>query len=110
MKNFIQPGENLTLPAPSDVTSGQLVAVGSIVGVAQATVAAGQPVVLVRRGVFALPKATGQAWTAGTKIYRSADDGTLTTTATGNTLVGAVVEAAAAGDAAGNVLLDGVIR
>jgi len=110
MKNYIQPGEHITLPAPSAVVSGQLLAVGALVGVVQTTVASGVPVVLVRRGVFSLPKATGQAWTAGAKVYLVAADGNLTTTATGNTLVGVAVEPAANGDTVGAVLLDGVIR
>lgn len=33
-KNFVQVGENLTLPVTSDVKSGELVQVGSIVGIA----------------------------------------------------------------------------
>lgn len=110
MKNFIQPGENITLPAPAAVTSGQLVAVGSIIGVAQHDAVAGAPLVLVRRGVFSLPKTADQAWTVGAKAYRVAADGTVSTTASGNTLIGAVAEAAAGTDAAGLVLLDGSIR
>ena len=33
-KNFVQVGENLTLPVKSDVKSGELVQVGKIIGVA----------------------------------------------------------------------------
>lgn len=33
-KNFVQVGENLTLPVNSDVKSGELVQVGNIIGVA----------------------------------------------------------------------------
>lgn len=33
-KNFVQVGENLTLPVNSDVKSGELVQVGDIIGVA----------------------------------------------------------------------------
>lgn len=110
MKNYVQPGEHITVPAPAAVTSGQLVAVGALIGVAQTTVAQGVPVVLVRRGVFTLPKTADQAWVIGAKVYRVAADGLLSTTASGNTLVGVVVEAAANGAAEGSVLLDGTIR
>ena len=33
-KNFVQVGENLTLPVTSDVKSGELVQVGDVIGVA----------------------------------------------------------------------------
>lgn len=33
-KNFVQVGENLTLPVPNDVKSGELVKVGNIIGIA----------------------------------------------------------------------------
>jgi predicted RecA/RadA family phage recombinase len=34
MKNYLQAGETVTVTAPADVTSGTLVVVGSLVGVA----------------------------------------------------------------------------
>ena len=46
MNNFTQPGNTLTVTAPAAVTSGQLVVVGSIVGVASTTEAIGVPVEL----------------------------------------------------------------
>lgn len=33
-KNFVQVGENLTLPVASDVKSGELVQVGNVIGIA----------------------------------------------------------------------------
>ena len=33
-KNFVQVGENLTLPVTSDVKSGELVQVGNVIGIA----------------------------------------------------------------------------
>lgn len=109
MKNYVQPGDNLTLTMTAAVASGQLVKVGAIVGVAQANAAEGEDVVLVRRGVFDLPKTAAQAWQPGAKVYMT-DTGELTTTATGNTAVGAAVEAAANPSTIGRVLLDGMIR
>ncbi|SCY61621.1 DUF2190 family protein [Paracoccus tibetensis] len=109
MKNYVQPGEHLTLTMAAAVVSGQLVRVGSIVGVAQGNAAEGEDVVLVRRGVFDLPKTAAQAWTAGAKVYLTTE-GDLTTTASGNTLIGVAVEAAANPSAIGRVLLDGAIR
>lgn len=110
MKNYVQPGENITLPAPADVVAGQLVLIGGIVGVAQFDALSGVDVVLVRRGVFTLQKTSAQAWTVGAKIYRDATTGAATTTASGNLLIGAAVAVAANPSDAGTVLLDGAVR
>lgn len=110
MKNYIQPGDNPTITATANMTSGTFYLIGALTGVAQATVLSGEEVVLVRKGVFELPKATGQAWTQGAKLYWSAGNSNFTTTATGNTLVGVAAAAAASGDTVGLVLLDGAIR
>ncbi|OWJ69826.1 hypothetical protein CDV50_16025 [Haematobacter massiliensis] len=110
MKNYKMPGENITLPAPAAVLSGQAQLIGVIFGVAQFDASAGETCVYVRRGVFVLPKTSAQAWTAGVKIYWDDTNKVATTTASGNTLIGAAAAAAANPSAAGDVLLDGVIR
>lgn len=110
MNNNIQPGENLTLAAPYDRNSGEGALVGTIFGVAQETVLSGADVVLVRRGVFELAKTSAQAWTVGAKIYWDDTNKVCTTTASGNVVVGAAVQAAANPSATGIVLLDGTIR
>lgn len=110
MKNWIQPGEHLTLSAPAAVDGGTGVLVGAIFGVAQGDAALGEPMVLVRRGVFELAKVSAQAWTAGAKVYWDAAGAAVTTTASGNTLIGVAVEAAANPSTTGIVLLDGAIR
>lgn len=110
MKNFVQPGEHITVPAPADVISGQLVVSGALVGVAQFDAASGEEVVLVRRGVFDLPKTGAQAWTVGAKVYWNGTDAVLTTAASGNTLVGVAVLPAANPSDTGRVLLDGTVR
>jgi len=56
MKNFVQPGDNITLNAPADVLSGAGVIIGSIFGVANGDVLSGAPVVLSTVGVFDLPR------------------------------------------------------
>lgn len=110
MKNYVQPGEHLTLTMPAAVASSQGVLIGTIFGVAQGAAAENEQVVLVRRGVFDLPKTAAQAWAPGAKVYWSTADGVATTTASGNTLIGAAVEAAANPSPVGRVLLDGAIR
>lgn len=110
MKNYIQPGEHITLTAPAAVSAGDAVLIGDIFGVAQGDAAQDELIVLVRRGVFTLTKTSAQAWTAGAKVYWDAANSVVTTTATGNKMIGAAVETAANPSATGVVLLDGTIR
>ncbi len=109
-KNFIQPGEVITVTAPAAVTSGSPLLVGTLFGVAQTDAESGAYVEIVRRGVYVLPKVLAQAWTAGAKIYWDDTAKNCTSTASGNTLIGAAVAAAANPSESGQVLLDGVIR
>ena len=110
MQNYVNAGENITLPAPHDVASGAGALTGAIFAVAQAAALTGEDVVFVRRGVFDLAKVSAQAWTVGAKIYSDAAAKLATTTASGNTLIGAAVVVAANPSETGRVLLDGVIR
>ncbi len=68
MKNYIQDGSTITVAAPAAVTSGDLVVVGKLVGVATFTAAIGQPVAVKVTGVFELPKVSAEAWTVGAPI------------------------------------------
>lgn len=52
-----------------------------------------------------VPKATGEAWTFGQKIYYSVANANFTTTSTSNTLAGIVNEDAASADAEGIIHL-----
>ena len=110
MKNYVQDGEVLDLVAPYDVASGGGFLVGSIVAVAQAAAVSGAAVQGVRRGVFTHAKTSAQAWTVGAKIYWDDTNKVFTTTATGNTLCGVAVAAAANPSAEGTLLLDGAAR
>jgi predicted RecA/RadA family phage recombinase len=109
MKNYLQLGDNLTLPAPRAVASGAGALIGSIFGVASADAASGEDVSFVRVGVFTLPKAIGTAWTAGQKLYWDNTNFNVTTNASGTTLIGAAAAAAASGDTSGSVLLTGQV-
>lgn len=110
MKNYVNSGDVLTLPAPYALASGGGALVGKIFGVAQTDAENGAPVALVRRGVFEHGKTSAQAWTVGALIYWDNATKLFTTTATGNTLVGAAVAAAANPSATGTVLVDGAVR
>ncbi|AYJ85315.1 DUF2190 family protein (plasmid) [Sphingomonas paeninsulae] len=69
MKNYVQLGDNVTLPAPYAVASGGGALIGSIFGVASADAAPGADVSFCRVGAFTLAKAAGTAWTVGVKLY-----------------------------------------
>ncbi|HUD30422.1 MAG TPA: DUF2190 family protein [Novosphingobium sp.] len=109
MKNYVQPGDNLTLPAPYDRKSGQGALIGAIFGIASNDVEAGDDGVFVVKGVFDHAKTASQAWTLGAKIYWDNTARVLTNVASGNTLVGAAVAAVAGGanDTTGRVRLNG---
>lgn len=109
MKNFVQPGHNITASAPlGGVTSGDPVLIGSLFGVASTTQAAGEEVELSTVGVFDLRKAA-VAVTPGAVAYFDASEGKVTTDDdTGaNKRVGIFIAAAADSATTGRVRLDG---
>lgn len=110
MKNAIQSDMQATVPAPYDLTGGQMAKVGAILGVASFDALSGADVVLERRGTFKLAKTTGEAWTVGQKLYWDDTAKKVTTTATSNTLIGAAGEAAGSADTVGVAILDGAVR
>ncbi len=81
MKNFVQPGHNLTLTAASAISSGDVVVVGNIVGVALTDAASGAEVEVACDGVFKLEK-TAAATLAVGDVARFAAAGTVGTTNT----------------------------
>jgi len=110
-RNFIKSGDVLTLTAPSGgVVSGAAYLIGSLLVVAQNTAAQGNEFEGKTTGVFALPKATGQAWTQGAKVYWDNTAKNFTTSSTDNTLAGVAAVAAASGVSTGLARLDGVAR
>lgn len=105
MKNYLQPGDAISVAAPAAVKSGDLVVVGSLFGVAATDADEGADVVINTSGIFTLPKVSAQAWTAGAKIYWVAADGEATTTASTNLFIGHAVAAADNPSATGKVRL-----
>lgn len=109
MKNYVQPGNTITLTAPYAVTSGDGLLVGAIFGVAAGTAILGDPVETAVEGVYDLKKVASQAWAAGDKIYWDNTAKNTTKTLTSNTLIGVATEAVAGGatDLIGRVRLNG---
>ncbi len=109
MRNYVQPGETVTLLAPANLASGEPFAVGSIFGVAACAAESGAEVEAKRTGVFDLPKTTGEAWTVGARLYWDGATKKLTTTEEENLFVGAALAAAGESATTGRVLLAATI-
>jgi predicted RecA/RadA family phage recombinase len=102
-RNFVQPGDVITLTAPSAVRSGGVVNVGAFIGVAAFDAAQGQEVEVSLVGVFELPKAPGALAQGGLVFW----DGTYVV-GEGELLIGAVVAGAGAAATVARVRLNGV--
>lgn len=107
MKNFVQPGDVLTVIAPADVASGDLVLVGSLFGIATASAKAGAELEVTAGGVYDLPKVSAQAWTQGAALYWDPAAKLVTSVAGALTKIGVAAVAAANPSAAGRVRLNG---
>jgi predicted RecA/RadA family phage recombinase len=111
MNNYLQPGDTVTLTAPSGgVVSGTGYKIGQLFVVAKNTVAATLPFEGKTTGVHTLPKTTGTAWTEGALLYWDDSTDKATTVAEDNLLIGCAVEAADSGDTTGTVRLNGIAR
>ena len=114
MKNYVQNGDYITFTAGATITSGMIVKVGSLFGVALTDVANGSTGTLALRGVFTLPKTTGggTAIAAGGPAYFDtsvAATGAVNgdTESAANPLCGYAIAAAADGAATAQIRLLG---
>jgi predicted RecA/RadA family phage recombinase len=111
MKNFVQPGDIVTVAAPANVVAGQLFRVGLLAGVAVTDALNTAPVNMAIDGVFDVTKAGSQAWTVGQAIYGVGTTTLVATTATttGNILLGVAAAAvgSGAGETIGRIILNG---
>lgn len=110
MRNKVQKGNVISVVAPALVLGGQGVLVGALFGVAAGDAANGAPVEIDREGVFDLTALGTDTAAQGAEAYWDNTAKRITTTATGNTLVGAFAAAKTAAENTARVLLDGVIR
>lgn len=99
MTNFVQKGNSITVAAPlGGVTSGDLVVIGSLIGVAATTAAAGADVEIATEGVFTLPAAAADEISVGDLLYFDSTGPELTKVegAASRPIVGVAVTAKAA--------------
>ena len=95
MKNFIQPGQyGLAVTAPANVSSGQIVVAGSIVGVAACDALLGATVEVATEGVFNLAKEPADLLTQGSVAKL---DASLLVAVAGTNKIGWIVSGAGAG-------------
>lgn len=95
MKNFVQPGNTVTVDAPTGgAASGDGVLIGSLFGVAAYTAPENSPLEIVTEGVFDLPKMTGETFVQGAKVYWNAAEKKGTSTVSSNSWVGVALQAA----------------
>ncbi|MEM7223006.1 MAG: DUF2190 family protein [Pseudomonadota bacterium] len=98
MKNFIQPGDVLTVAAPTGgVVSGGVVLINKMLGIAAFDAAEAAEVEVAVAGVFEVPKKSTDAPAVGALLYWDTANGEMTTTASGNTKAGYAAEAAGSG-------------
>lgn len=108
MKNFVQPGDVVTLTAPADVAAGVPINNGVLAGVTITAAASGATVECATSGIFDLAKTSAQAWTVGQAIYLIPATRLVTTATTaGNLLIGTAVAVAANPTPTGLVRLNG---
>lgn len=109
MKNYVQRGDTVTFTAPTGgAASGIPVVIGSLCLIPICDVEEGEEGDGDVMGVFELPKASTDAPTQFQKAYWDATNGVVTTTDSGNTLIGVFMDALEAGTETAAVRLNGV--
>lgn len=88
MKNFIQNGRTLDVSLDADVTSGDVVKKGVLVGVAAVSGLAGETIAVDVEGVFNLPVLSTDVVAVGDQLYWDADNSHMTKTDTSDTKAG----------------------
>lgn len=105
MKNFVQPGDVMTMVAPYAVAAGQGMQVGQNFGVALSDAAINVAVEAAQNGVMDITKEPSLAIAAGARVYWDNTNRRITTAAVGNLPVGVAAEAALSAAATARVLV-----
>lgn len=106
MKNFVQPGDAITITAPEGgCTAGVGVLVGGLFGIAANTVDAGAEVEIATVGVYDMAKTSALAISVGDLVYWDSTNKVVNKTATDQQIVGVATTAAANPSSTVNVRL-----
>lgn len=104
MASYVQKGDVLDYTPASAVAAGDVVVIGSLVGVAPVAIAANKLGSLAIEGVFSMPCATGATGAQGSAISWYAVSGVAH--ASTGTVAGKLAKARAAGDTTVDVILN----
>ena len=108
-KTFVQPGDTIDAVAPvGGVTSGGVVVVGNLIGVAQSSALEAETYALALTGVWTLPKASGAILVGASVWWDSSGGNVANASGSGLYPLGCAVAAAGANDTTCLVRLDGV--
>ncbi len=88
MKNFFAPGTVIEVKATAPIVSGDIVAVGELVGIAAANYAVDDIAVIDITGVYKLTKRAGAVWTQGQKVYKTTATQVVREDGTGGVFMG----------------------
>ena len=109
MKNHLQKGDIITVPAPAGgIASGEGAIIGNIFGIAAFAAAVGEPVELATTGVYQLPKATAAVLTVGARVAWDNTAKNINAPGAGRFPVGVAAEAAGNGITSVAVHLNGI--
>lgn len=109
MRNYVQAGNVVTLPAPYTLASGEGFAVGSLFAVAATDAQEGAEVEGAVVGVYELPKVVTDVMAVGTKLYWDGTAKKLTVDDTETLPVGAAIQVAGNGAAKVRIRLNGAV-
>ena len=108
MRNYIQSGDVITVPAPYALASGAGCLAGSIFGVATAACASGADAEIKTTGVFGLAAETAAVGAVGAKAYWDDTAKQVTATVGTNKLIGVFAAAKTGTQATAAVRLNGI--
>lgn len=109
MKNFIQNGAMITVPAPTGgIASGRGMIVGGLFGIAATNAPEATNVEIATTGVYDLPKAPATVLALGDRVAWDDTAKVIAPSATGLYPVGIAITAAGNGAVTVRVRLDGV--
>jgi len=108
MRNYIQTGDHLTLPAAKVCKSGDPVLIGNLFGMATHDAAKGEPLTIMTTGVFELPKQAAAVFTSGDLAYLDPASLLCVKAGAGMHLIGTLVQPAGNGTTVAIVRLNGI--
>ncbi len=94
---YVMSGDVIDYVAGSNITSGQVLLIGTRIGVALSNIASGATGAVRVLGIFTIAKLSTDVVAAGALLYWDNTNSRLTTTASGNTLAGFATAAAGNG-------------